>query len=155
MQCEKVAFGPGAAERVGPGVIPHIAAVATIAAELDMVLVRVPALLEQEHELVLAAVERAHAGIVLGPDAQVLQLAIGALAGGEQLAHVAPIHADEVERPVETEPGEEPESARKELGELGLVHLARGLREFAMVDRTEPPDMAIDRHIVWRIGEAN
>src|ERR1700738_1163165 len=29
------------------------------------------------------------------------------------------IHADEVERPVETEPGEEPESARQELGELG------------------------------------
>src|ERR1700687_4999217 len=78
MQREKGAFCPGAAERVDAGVAPHIAAVATIAAELDMVLVRVPAMLEQEHELVLAAVERAHAGIVLGPDAQVLQLAIGA-----------------------------------------------------------------------------
>src|SRR6202047_3914674 len=121
MQCQKVAFYPGAAERVDPGVIPHIAAVATVAAELDMVLMRVPAMLEQEHELVLAAVERAHAGIVLGPDAQVLQFGIGALAGGEQLRHVPPIHADEVERPVETEPGEEPESARQDLGELGLV----------------------------------
>src|SRR5260370_9305420 len=112
MQCEKVAFRPGAAERVDAGVIPHIAAVATIAAELDMVLVRVPAMLEQEHELVLAAVERAHAGIVLGPDAQVLQLGIAALAGGEQLPHVAPIHAYEVQRPAETEPCEDPESAR-------------------------------------------
>ena len=55
--------------------------------------------------------------------------------------------------PVETEPGEEPESARQELGELGLVHLARGHREFAMVDRAKPADMAIDRHIVWRIGK--
>src|SRR3984893_14761182 len=143
MQCEKVAFGPGAAERVDAGVAPHIAAVATIAAELDMVLVRVPAMLEQEYELVLAAVERAHAGIVLGPHAQVLQLGIGAHAGGEQLAHVAPIHADEVERPVETEPGEEPESAGQELGELGLVHLARGHREFAVADRAEPSNMAI------------
>src|ERR1700730_2047074 len=99
MQCEKVAFGPGAAERVDPGVAPNIAAVATIAAELDMVLVRVLAVLEDEHELMLAAVERTHAGIVLGPHAQVLQLAIGALAGGEQLRHVPPIHTDEVERP--------------------------------------------------------
>src|SRR5260370_6755490 len=153
MQCEKVAFGPGAAERVDAGVIPHIAAVATIAAELDMVLVRVPAVLEDEHELVLAAVERAHAGIVLGPDAQVLQLGIGALAGGEQFAHVAPIHTDEMERPLEAKPGEEPESARQKLGELRLVHLARGHREFAMVDRPEPPAMPLDRNVVWRIGE--
>src|SRR5580704_6045128 len=86
MQCEKVAFGPGAAERVDPGVAPHIAAVATVAAELDMVLVRVPAMLEDEYELVLAAAERAHAGIVLGPNAQVLQLGISAHSGGEQLA---------------------------------------------------------------------
>ena len=72
---------------------------------------------------------------------------------GEQLAHMAPVHADEVESAVHTVPGEEPEGARQELGELVLVHLARGHREFAMVDRTKPADMAIDRHIVWRIGE--
>ena len=48
--------------------------------------VRVSAVLEDKNQLVLAAVERPHAGIVLGPDAEVLQFGIAALAGGKQLA---------------------------------------------------------------------
>src|SRR5438270_9062145 len=61
MQRKKVAFGARPAERVGSGVAPHIAAVTTIKPELNMVLVRLAAVLEDEHELVLAAVEGTHA----------------------------------------------------------------------------------------------
>jgi hypothetical protein len=46
-----------------------------------------------------------------------------------------------------------PEGAGEEGGELGLIHLARGHREFAVPDRPEPADMAVDRHVVWRVGE--
>ena len=84
---------------------------------------------------------------------EVLQLGIGALAGGEQLAHVAPVHADEVERPVAAVARKEAQDAGQESGVFGLVHLTRGHREFAMADRAEPADMAVDRHIVRRIGE--
>ena len=118
-----------------------------------MVLVRLAAVLEDEHELVLAAVEGTHACVVLGPDAQVLQLGISGLAGREQLPDVAPIHADEVECPVEAVAGEEPERTAQERGELGLVHLAHGHRELAMADGAEPADVAVDRHIVGRVGE--
>jgi hypothetical protein len=41
-----------------------------------------------------------------------------------------------MERTVEAVPGEEAESAGEELGELGLIHLARGHCELAMVNRT-------------------
>ena len=51
--------------------------------------------LEHEDELVLGAVERAHAAVGLVPDAEVLELREHRLAGGKQLAHVAPVHADE------------------------------------------------------------
>ena len=49
-----------------------------------MVLMGVSTLLEDQDEFVLAAVERPHRGIILGPDAQVLQLAIGAPARREE-----------------------------------------------------------------------
>ena len=54
-------------------------------------------LLEDQDELVLAAVERAHPAIVLDPDAEVFQFAIGAVAGGQQLVEMAPVHADVVQ----------------------------------------------------------
>src|SRR5689334_20672650 len=59
---------------VGPGVIPDIAAVAPEAAELDVVAVPAAAVLEDKDELVPAAIERAHPGVVLDPDAEVFQL---------------------------------------------------------------------------------
>ena len=55
-----------------PGIAPDVGAVAAVSAELDVVDVRRRAGLEDEDELVLGAVERAHAGVGLGPDAEVL-----------------------------------------------------------------------------------
>ena len=62
--------------------MPDIAAIAAKLTELDVVAMRCGALLEDKDELVLAAIERAHPCIVLGPDAEVLELAIGLSAGG-------------------------------------------------------------------------
>jgi hypothetical protein len=72
-------------------------------AELDIVAVPVAAVFEDEHQLVLAAIERAHPGIVLDPDAEVFQLAIGVAAGGQQLVDMAPVHADVLQRAVNAE----------------------------------------------------
>ena len=55
---------------------------------------RVPDL-EHQHQLVLAAVERAHAAVGLVPDAEVFDFREHGLPGGEQLTEVPPVHAHE------------------------------------------------------------
>ena len=102
--------------------MPDIAAVATKLTELDVVAMRGGALLEDKDELVLAAVERAHSGIVFDPDTQILELAIGLAAGGQQFIEMAPIHADVVQRPGGTEGDEIAETrARKAVNSALLI----------------------------------
>ena len=55
------------------------------------------AVLEDEHELVLAAIEAALTGIVLHPDAHVLEVVKDRGAGGEQLADMPPVNEHEVD----------------------------------------------------------
>ena len=74
--------------------MPHIAAVAPKPAELDIIAVPPAALFENQHELMLAAIERAHAGIVLDPDTQILEFVVDLLNSGEQLGEMAPVHAE-------------------------------------------------------------
>src|SRR5215471_6924570 len=82
----------------------------------------------------LAAVERAHPTIVLDPDAEVFQLAIGVAAGGQQLREVTPVDADVMQRAIDTERGEVTESLIEKGGEFAPIDLARGHREGAMMD---------------------
>src|SRR3984893_5740459 len=153
MQRRQVALLAAAGEGVGSGVSPDIAAVTAELAELDIVAVRLTPLFKHKDKLVVAAVERAHPGIVLDPDAEVFQLAIDAVSGGHQLLDVAPVHADEVQGAVTAECREVPESLAEKGGEFGSVHLARGHRKGAMMDRAEATRVTIDRHIVGRVDE--
>src|SRR6516225_6641140 len=133
--------------------MPDIAAVATKLTELDVVAMRGGALLEDKDELVLAAVERAHSGIVFDPDTQILELAIGLAAGGQQFIEMAPIDGDVVQRPGGTEGDEIAESASEKSSEFGFAHLTRGHRERTVVDRTEAACVTVDRDVVGRVGE--
>src|SRR3984893_17316954 len=66
---------------------------------------------------------------------------------------VAPVHAEEVDRAVGAE-GREGLGGLAEKGNEGrLVHLPRGHREWAMVDRAEAAHMALDRHVERRVAE--
>ena len=56
------------AKHVGAGIAPHVRAVSSVLAELDVVGVRCVTVLEDQDELVLRAIERAHAAIDLVPD---------------------------------------------------------------------------------------
>src|SRR5215471_3107124 len=85
MQRREIALRAASAKGIAARVPPDIAAVTPKAAELDIVAVLVAALLEDKDELVLAAVERAHPGIVFDPDAEVLDRAVDAAGGSEQL----------------------------------------------------------------------
>src|SRR5438105_10682352 len=100
---QQIALLATAREGVGPGIVPDIAAVAAELSELDVVAMPLAAMFEDEDELVLAPIKRAHPGIVLDPDAEIFQLAIDAAAGGQQVFGMAPVHADEVQRTVDAE----------------------------------------------------
>ena len=63
-------------EIVGTRVMPDIAAVAAMLTQFDVIPVRCPAVFEDEDQFVLAPVQRAHAGVVLDPDAQVFVLGV-------------------------------------------------------------------------------
>jgi hypothetical protein len=153
VQRREIALLAAAGKGIAPRIVPHIAAVAAELAELDIIAMPMAAVFEDEDQLVLAAVERAHPGIVLDPDTEVFQLAIGVATGGQQLFDMAPVHADEVQRTVNAECGEVAESLAEKGCEFGSVHLARGHREGAVVDRAEATCMTLDRHVVGRVGE--
>jgi hypothetical protein len=82
------------------------------------------AVLEYKDELMLAAVERAHPGIVLDPDADVFELVIRLAAGGQQLFDMAPVHADEMDGAINAKGREVAESFAEKSGEFGPIHLA-------------------------------
>jgi len=66
---------------------------------------------------------------------------------------MAPIDTDEVDRAVDGVAGEVGEHGCQKARELGLAHLARGKGELAMLDGAEPANVAVDLHVVGRIGE--
>src|SRR5262252_8745861 len=83
MQRREITFLGAAAKGIAARIPPDIAAIAPKPAELDVVAVLVAAMFEDKDELVLAAVERAHSGIVLDPYAEVLDFAVDAVGGVE------------------------------------------------------------------------
>lgn len=60
------------AEGVGPGIWPHVGPITPGFAEAEVVDVLAVPVLEYHHHLMLGAVEGAHAGIILDPDANLL-----------------------------------------------------------------------------------
>src|SRR5205823_7855007 len=150
---QQIAFLGAASEGVDPGISPNIAAVAAELAELNVVAVGSAALLEDQDELVLAAVERAHPAVVLDPNTEIFQLAISLAAGGQYLVQVAPIHADVVDGAAGAEGGEVPAGLAEKGSEPSFIYLAHSHREGAMVDHAEAARVTLDRHVVGRVGE--
>ena len=143
---------PPRLEAVDPGIVPDVGAVAAVLAELDVINVRPRSRLEHEDQLVLGPVERAHAAIVLVPDAQVLLLGIEAAGGGQQLIDVPPVHADKVNRAVRAMGDQMAEHGLEEPGELDLGHLAGGHDEVLVPFLAEPGHISGDGNVVGRVG---
>lgn len=61
-------------KRVHPRVAPHVAAVPPVLTQFEVVEVWGRAILENCHHFMLRAVEASHAGVVLDPDGDVLEL---------------------------------------------------------------------------------
>jgi hypothetical protein len=84
-------------EAVDARIGPDIRAVTAVFAEFDVVDVRCVPRLEDSDELVLGTIERPHAGVGLRPDADILQLGVGALTRLKHFADMAPVDALEMD----------------------------------------------------------
>jgi len=111
------------------------------------------AMLEDEDELVLTAIQRAHPGIVLDPNADIFELAKDLASGGCQLIDVAPIHAEINQRSLGAECREVATRLTEKGDELGSIHLARRHRKGAMMDRAQTGCVTGNWYIVGRVGE--
>ena len=68
---------------------------------------------------------------------------------------VPPVHAHEVQGPVEAVMGHEAERGAQEACEPGRVHLARRHGELAVLHRAEAADVARYGDVVGRVGEGH
>src|SRR5258706_13387168 len=98
-ECLKIAETPRS-HRVHTIIVPDVGSVATILAEFKSVQVRSRTVLPHKNHFVLRAIERTHSGVVLVPDAYVLELRIVGITRCEHFSHMAPIHADLVDRAI-------------------------------------------------------
>lgn len=81
------------AERVDAGIGPNIRPRTAMTTELDVIQMRARARAEHGNLFMRAAVKAALASVGLSPDTGIDVCAIDRLAGLEEFAHVAPIHA--------------------------------------------------------------
>jgi hypothetical protein len=126
-----------------------------VLSQLEGVQVRRHAVLPDKDQLVLGAIERPHAAVVLVPDAQVLEFQARLPSGGQHLAHVPPVHEHEQHGAVPAVGRHGLGRLGQEAGELSLRHLAGGHHELRMLNGAEPADMTTHPDIVGRVGYNN
>ena len=93
---------PASAKAVDTGIVPDVRAHTAVLAQFESVQVRNPAVLKNEHQLVLASIERALTGIVLDPNADVLQLVVHGRPRGKEFGSMPPVHADVMDSAVQS-----------------------------------------------------
>src|SRR5260370_28102923 len=135
------------AESVHATVLPDVRPISPILAELKTIDVRRAAGLERKDQLMAGAVEGAHPTVILDPHTEVLQFRVGTGSGGQYLAQVAPIHADEMDRALDAEGRKQAERRLQKLHKLGGRHFAGGHCEFAVLHPAEPAHIALDPHL--------
>ena len=128
-------------------------AVAAMSPELNIVDMRSRPVLENEDEFVLRAIKAAHAGVRLCPDAKIDRFEMGAVERRHAALDMAPVHTDVDKRAERECRAIELNADRKKSVNSAAVISPDGHREFAMAKLAEPGDMAVDRHIIGRVGE--
>jgi hypothetical protein len=141
------------AKAIDAGILPNIGPAAPVPATLDIVLMGRLASAEHGDQLVLAAIERPLPRVPLVPDRQVDHGRINLPPDVDQLADMAPVHADEVQAPLTREAGGMAEAKAQEGAELAVGHLAAGEGEFGVTDLPAPLHMAGDPNVIGRVGE--
>src|SRR5260370_37811447 len=111
------------------------------------------AILPDKDHLVLGAVKRAHSGVGLVPNANVLEFGVVSISSCEHFSHVAPVHADLVDRTIGRMSAEQGIYTGEEVCELTFAHFAGGHSKFTMLDTTQSGYVAIDLYVIGRVGK--
>src|SRR3974390_1667064 len=90
-----------AIEAIVAGIVPDIAPASPEAPKINIVDVRLRAVLEHKYELVFRAVKGAQPCVRLVPKANIFQLRIDGLCCTQQLFEVTPIHANKMDGAVD------------------------------------------------------
>src|SRR3990167_3516346 len=141
------------AKAADAGVVPDIGTVASGLAETEAISVSRSPDLEDEDQLMLGAIEASHATVSLVPDTEVFHLREDGFTRVEKLAHVAPVHANESDCSVLGDRRSIRQSGPQKFRELFACHLARRESELSMAGLAQTRRMAVDRHVVGRVGE--
>src|ERR1700733_11133124 len=102
MELEQITFLSHPREGIHARISPKVRTVAAKLAELNVVNVGALPVFENKYQLVLAAVKRAHSGVILSPDTNVFQFGIDLLSCLSQFAEVAPVHENVMKTPILT-----------------------------------------------------
>ena len=89
----------------------------------------------------------------LTQDDEVLEFREDGRARREDLGQMAPIHADVVDRSLDTVRGQRRERLLQKRGECLAAHLPSGHSELPVFDAAQAAGMPVDRDVVGRIGE--
>src|SRR5271167_4564570 len=103
-----------------------------------------PAVLENEDQLMLTSIERAHSRVVFGPHAQIHELAVCCISGRQHLGQMPPVHTDKMQRAFNAIASKKREGLSQESGELGLGHLTRSHGELSVLHSPEAAHVAVD-----------
>src|SRR5277367_1518195 len=101
----------------------------------------------------LGTIERSHPAVVLRPDTEIEHFVVNLSTGVNQLPDMAPVHADEVHRARSAKSMQEAKSGGQKSDELFLAHFACRHGKLAMMERSLAAHIAVDLHVVRRVGE--
>src|SRR3984893_14873549 len=143
---------PTSPEGIDARVGPNVGAITTETAQFDIVSVWMAANPEDADQFMLRTVERALAGVRLVPDHEVQHGPIELASNVDQIADVAPVHADVMDRPFSRDANAIGERFNEELSKLRRGHFAGGESEFGMSNPPAAADLAHPQ-VVWRIAK--
>src|SRR6266481_3124629 len=110
-------------------------------------------ILDDEHELVRAAIKRTHTGGIFRPYAEVLELGIRVKPSLDDLDQMPPVHAYKMNRARSAVPNQEHKCFCQEACEFFVAHLAACHRELTVMNFSKTADVSFDPHVVRRIDE--
>src|SRR5258706_9767189 len=139
--------------RIHTFIIPSVRRMATILLEFKVVQVRGRTVLPHKTHFVLRAIKRTHSGVVLVPDAYVLELRIVGITRCEHFSHMAPIHADLVNRAIGRVLAKRSVHAREKGCELAFAHFPGCHSELTVLDAAQARHVAINLYVIGRVGK--
>src|SRR5260221_10649031 len=143
-------FHPASPERICPGIMPDVRAVAAMAAQFHRVLVGQGTGPKNTYQLMLASVKTALPRVGLYPHDKIEHRAVDAPSSGDQFLDMAPVHADIVHGAIGRDLGCCIECGFQKGDEFVAGHLPGRHRKLPVL-RVAPSDNTSNRHVVRRI----